>query len=107
MKKINFLFSCFFIIFSFTASASGRNGTGIQLPMTHFKMPSGLEVSDYMKNTIVFKVKPEFRNFCHSGNLELPIVNNMLNALGFVSLQRMFPFALPPAFSGVYGVTFL
>lgn len=97
MKKVPVFIICLILATNGFIFASGRNGLSNQTGYAEFSMPAGLNASDYLPNTIVFKVKPEFRNFCEGGSVNLPLVNNILNHLGKKALFKMFPRALPPA----------
>ncbi len=62
-----------------------------------FKMPAGLTGSDYLPNTIIFKVDPAYRSFCSLTSTEIPALQEVLQSFGPVSLHKMFPATQPPS----------
>jgi len=96
MKNIS-LMMCALVTLFLPASGVSKDGQHPSGP-AHFTMPSGLQPGDYMQQTIVFKVLPDYRAGCFVNNIELPVLNAVLEQLGQVSLTKMFPnAAVPPA----------
>ncbi len=66
-------------------------------PVRRFCLPAGSTSHDYIKNTIILKIKPEYASFCKSKHLDLPVINAVFQQLGVNSLEKKFPAIRPPA----------
>lgn len=71
------------------AGGAGGNST--------YRLPARVTSSDYIPRTIVFRVKPEYRYLCSARQVEHARVQEILAALGQVSLSKMFPLHVQPA----------
>lgn len=63
-----------------------------------FHLPSGATESDYVSNTIIFKLKPEFRNGIQDAKL-----TSVFNEIQTVDIGRIFPNHKQPVFSKPVG----
>lgn len=52
---------------------------------------------DYLPNTIIFKVKNEFRSSCRSNSLVDPALNSIFTEIGAESVNKKFPGKIPPS----------
>lgn len=62
-----------------------------------YVMPEGVKSGDYQLNTIVFRVKPEFRNQCSKENVTVPQLQKIFSTLNITHLHKIFPNHQPPA----------
>src|SRR5271157_5611931 len=62
----------------------------------YFKMPSNYTADDYMSNTIIFKVKPEFRLSCQEKSIHSFKANNIFSLIGAYNIKTKFPGKTPP-----------
>lgn len=83
MTKISIIIAIFF---SFLLNRlDGQNSY-------NFKLDKDLkEGEDYISKTIIFKVKPEYRDFCLKDKVDLGILNNQLNKLQPKAFAKKFP----------------
>jgi subtilisin family serine protease len=86
------LFLVTFTLFSFnTQDPSVNIGTS-----NYFKMPSGLTETDYLANTIVFKLKENNRSQAGTDRIDNTVLNNALISLNSNKLNKIFPDAQKP-----------
>ena len=82
------------LLFSIFASISlGQNNSGqiTKKNETYFKFQSNVTKEDYLPQTIIFKIKPEYRHLCNNYRIENPSLNKILSELDVVSLEKKFP----------------
>lgn len=60
-------------------------------PGAHFKMPANVNASDYLSNTIVFKVKPEYRSSCNKSSVNVTALQSAFDGIGTTSISKIFP----------------
>lgn len=85
MKKvIIFIFLLFFYSFTFTQNQI-------------FKLPEQITDSDYISKSIIFKVKPEYKQLCLQKNINIAKLNSAIESIGGVMLHKKFPNHQPPA----------
>ena len=75
--------------------AQGQLGNPLKA-RKQFIMPTSLTKKDYTPNTIVFKVKPEYRNIVGSTKIENVLFNQVLAYVGLNSLNKIFPKHVAP-----------
>lgn len=75
MKKLTTLFLGF--AFSITAQ-------------TKYQLPENISPSEYMSNTIIFKVKGVFRNFCTETGVNLASLQKSFSAIGVTTNSKKF-----------------
>jgi len=69
-----------------------------------YSLPSGIQSSDYMERTIIFRVKPDFRGLCSESQIASNKISSILSGLGQTQLFKVFPRHQPPATEvNVYG----
>ncbi|HRS53802.1 MAG TPA: S8 family serine peptidase [Bacteroidales bacterium] len=51
---------------------------------------------DILDNHIIFKIKPEYKNYCFNDGVTHPVIVDILNEAGVVECKRKFPFVKPP-----------
>ncbi len=61
-----------------------------------YKIPAGIISSEYINNTIILKVKDNYRSFCNENGINISILQNKLNSLGLLSITKKFKNELPP-----------
>lgn len=61
-----------------------------------FEMPEYITPSDYMANTLIFKVKDQYRNQCGTEGLSVASLNQIMMELGASKVEKMFPFSKAP-----------
>ena len=64
-------------------------------PAFHFAQ--GITQKDYLPNTLVLKVKPEFRSQCSNANIEIQALQQIFTGIGVVKINKIFPHHQPPA----------
>ena len=50
----------------------------------------------YLPNTIILKVKPEYRAQCHPTSIEIPALQKIFQTIQTISIQKKFPEQQPP-----------
>ncbi|HKR05967.1 MAG TPA: S8/S53 family peptidase [Bacteroidia bacterium] len=91
-QKLQLAIISLFIV-TFAASAQNK----IKSAAPYFRMPANLTGSDYLPKTIVFKVKPEFRNACKTTSVENEKLNSIFNSIGAAAVAKIFPAKSAPA----------
>ena len=61
-----------------------------------FVMPANLSANDYSTKTIVFKVKPQYRNITSTTKINNALVDQVLSYLGVNTFSKKFPKHNPP-----------
>ncbi len=69
----------------------------INAQVKYFNIPEHVADSDYIANTIIFKIKPEYREFCKENIVDIPKLNNVLSAIGASGVIKKFPGKTPPS----------
>jgi serine protease len=92
MKK-NFTLLLLFVIhgFSFQAQTSKRAGA-----QQHFVLPANIRMDEFIPNTLVFKVKDQYRGLCSRTAFGNPVFEQLMKAVGGTALERVFPFSPRP-----------
>lgn len=62
-----------------------------------FRMPIGITAQDYQPNTVILRVKPDFRSRCTPTNIDLRTVQTVFSELEGTQLDRIFPTVKQPA----------
>ncbi len=57
----------------------------------YFELPPLANESDYIKNTVILKVKPDFRAQCTETSVDIPKLQQVFAQLGVITLQKKFP----------------
>ncbi len=88
MKNKILLSILLFIIFS---NSFAQYKTVPKATKKYFSLPSNIRPNDYVANTIVVKVKPEFRDACSTNAIENEALNHFLNDISTTKLNKIFP----------------
>ncbi len=56
-----------------------------------YEWPEGISSSDYMENTLIIKVKEEYRDLCSMQGLEIPALDAIFAELEVDRIQKKFP----------------
>jgi serine protease len=62
----------------------------------NYKLPAGIQSSDYLAKTIIIKVKDTYRSSCSEQGVVIPALQKSLNTIGTNSLVKKFRNELPP-----------
>ena len=84
------------ILFTLICSGQNDNTFNILDNKPYFKIPSNITTEDYLPKTIIFKIKPEYRNICQSNRIEHGSFNAILNDLSVVNFEKKFPLKNEP-----------
>lgn len=90
VKKITLLFSLSILFLAF-------NGNGQTAVSSKFRLPANVSEKDYYANTIIFKVKPEFRNSCKSTLIENEKLSGVFQRIGVTGIKKIFPAKAAPS----------
>ena len=99
MKKILLYSLLFGTCFSNNILATNKNAdkkNNKENKRQTFVAPENLTENDYVANTIIFKVKPEFRNNCNRFAITDADILNAMNGLVISNVKKMFPFSEQP-----------
>src|SRR4051812_41399676 len=64
---------------------------------TSYQLPKNVTASEYSANTIILKVKPEYRSKCGENSINIPEVQKLLSTLSSPEVVKMFANERPPA----------
>ena len=81
------LFTIFFIV----SQAQNNSKQLKKQSEDYFKIPENLTQEDYVPKTIIFKVKPEFREACDNSRIKHFSFNSALSELDVLNLEKKFP----------------
>jgi serine protease len=95
MKKIT-LFAGLFLSLGTLLAVAKDNKHLINNGRSAFVMPENITPSDYMSNTLIFKVKSNYRSQCSVDGISIAPLNQVLMELGATKVEKMFPFAKAP-----------
>ena len=68
-----------------------------QLPNPAFTPIENMQPDEYMSNTIIVNVLPEYRNACGTSSINIPVVNDFFLMIGADRVEKMFPLHKAPA----------
>ncbi|HTL80922.1 MAG TPA: S8/S53 family peptidase [Bacteroidia bacterium] len=82
---------------AFVGSVFAKNPNAPSIPYKQKHTPvSELTPDDYMANTMILNVLPEFRDQCTDNSINIPEVNDFLAMIGSVNVQRKFTHSKRP-----------
>lgn len=81
-----------FLLLFFVSLVSISFGQDVQ----RFRMPHGATTDDFVKNTIILKIKPEYASSCKKSQIDLPPLFYVFQQLDVDQLQKKFPDISPP-----------
>jgi len=73
-----------------TAAGSG-NATSA------YRLPAGVSRADYRANTIILRVKPDYRSLCTENDIKAPAFLKITGHFGQYRVKKIFPRHLPPS----------
>ncbi len=91
-KQFISIISCCILIVS---NAIG-GGILIQNPASTYQLQPGVTANDYFANTIIIKVKPEYRSSCSENDIQIIALQKLINQFSIVEIKKMFPHDVPP-----------
>ena len=56
-----------------------------------FVFPTGITQNDFLKDEIIIKLKPEYRQFASENEIKIPSITDELNAIGVSVIKKKFP----------------
>src|SRR5690606_24720966 len=62
-----------------------------------FVFPTGITQNDFLKDEIIIKLKPEYRQFASENEIKIPSITDELNAIGVSVIKKKFPHHAMPA----------
>lgn len=90
MKKITTLLTALALVPAVLVTAQ-QNVPLKKLPAQHFTPLSQLQPGDYLANTMLVKVLPQFRSQCSGNAIGIPAVMDAFTELGVVQVEKTFP----------------
>ncbi len=79
-----------------TTAMIAQTKAGVNSSLPQFRMANNVVPGDYLENTIIIKVKPEYRSNCSDTKIENLIFNKLFAELGGTDLKKVFPFVKAP-----------
>lgn len=83
------------LVTAFAANLSARDGatTGAahRLPAQKYTPTTQLQPDEYMQNTLIIKVLPEFRSQCTNTGINIPSVINYFTMIGMDNIKKIYP----------------
>jgi hypothetical protein len=83
------------LVTAFAANLSARNtsstGTSGRLPAQKYTPTTLLQPDEYMQNTLIIKVLPEFRSQCTNEQITIPAVLNFFTMIGVDNVKKIYP----------------
>ena len=94
MKKYHFILFIFISALSFAQNNLSNEEIKKQEP--YFKLPANINSEDYLPQTIIFKIKPEFRAICENNRIDHAALRATLDELDISTLEKKFPGKIQP-----------
>jgi serine protease len=91
---------------TFQVAYAGDNTKQIKknTPSTEFHLPAGLTEADYKANTIILKLKPEYRTIATANSINDPRLIAVFDELQAQNLGKIYPHHAPPSMAkNAYG----
>ena len=98
MKKyfnILVLFTVFFTVSSLVYSHSIKEGNNGH-EKKYFKLAANITENDYLPQTIIVKVKAQYRSACTKNGINISSLNKVLGSISAVTAKKKFPNHIPP-----------
>jgi len=93
MKKITTL-CVLALLGSFALFAQKKYSAAV--PGQHFVLPVGISMDEFMPQTLVLKIKPQYRTLCTPTGFNQPAFQALMNKVGGSGLARVFPHTPAP-----------
>lgn len=74
----------------------GNNGPENKSTTGNFSLPKGITEKDYLKGTVIFRLKDEFRSHAGPNEISISQLMEVLNEAGLTQLKKLFPSARIP-----------
>jgi subtilisin family serine protease len=68
-----------------------------QMPKNYYQLPADIQADEYLPQTIIVKVKPQYRHWCSIERIAEPQLQAALQLIEAKSVRKMFPAHQPPA----------
>ncbi len=94
MKKITAL--CFSAILGASTMLAQVPKSSTLKHIKHFSIPAGVTMDEFIPQTIVLKVKPQYRNQCSANAINNAVFNSVLSSIGGTGLGQVFPHTPAP-----------
>lgn len=91
-----FLLGVAICMFQPAFSGNGETKNNSNKPPQQFQFAEGVTTRDYEANTIVLKLKPEYRNLAQKNSINNAKLTGVLSELGAQDLHKIFPNHTPP-----------
>ncbi|MEO5645452.1 MAG: S8/S53 family peptidase [Bacteroidia bacterium] len=85
---------------AFAANLSAKNNSLVNtsaLPAQKYTPTTQLQSDEYMQNTLIIKVLPQFRGQCTNEQIAIPSVVNFFNMIGMDNIKKIYPNHKVPA----------
>lgn len=69
----------------------------VQAPNPAFTPVENMQPDEFMSNTIIVNVLPQYRNACGANNIGIPVLNDFFLMIGADRVEKMFPLHKAPA----------
>ncbi|MDQ3108325.1 MAG: S8 family peptidase [Bacteroidota bacterium] len=82
------------LLTAFAASSSARNTSAVTshtLPAQKYTPTTLLQPDEYMQNTLIIKVLPQFRAQCTNEQIAIPSVQNFFTMIGVDNIKKIYP----------------
>lgn len=70
---------------------------GNTTPAASYHLPAGVTARDYIAQTLVVRVLPQYRSNCSETQIAAPAFDRVARATGIVKVEQLFPHHQPPA----------
>ena len=95
MKFTTYISLGLFGLMQFQSIAQGQLSKPLKA-RNQFVLPKSVTSKDYMAKTIVFKLKPQYRNIASNSKITNALLDQVLLYVGLNSLNKKFPKHSPP-----------
>jgi hypothetical protein len=90
-KKLHLVVAVLLLIGTSVSAGNEKGGA------LNYRLPAGVTANDYIQNTIVFRVKDQYRAQCSNESVNVKELNQVLASLQSPVLYKMFPRHRKPA----------
>lgn len=80
-----------------SAKTTGNAGTGSGLPQQKYTPTTLLSPDEFMSNTLIIKVLPEYRSRCSNAQITIPSVVNFFTMIGVDNIKKIYPLHQQPS----------
>ena len=90
MKFTTYISLGIFGLMQFQSIAQGQLSKPLKV-RSQFTLPTSITTKDYVQKTVVFKLKPQYRNVASVNKITNPLLDQVLLYVGLNSLNKKFP----------------